>query len=188
MCDIRQVYRVAFVRQKKQSAAHPVKEGEREFLLAVAAAAEQKSSHPLARAFAGIAPLGEAEDVFEISGRGIKCRINDKTALVGNAKLLAENGVAFEPAEADGTLVYAAYDNKYLGFLEIEDKIKENARESLAALKKLGVSRTVMLTGDNSRRAEKVAAAVGLDETYSELLPDQKLEIASKLKKDSPIR
>lgn len=169
------------------SAAHPVKEGEREFLLAVAAAAEQKSSHPLARAFAGIAPLGEAEDVFEISGRGIKCRINDKTALVGNAKLLAENGVAFEPAEADGTLVYAAYDNKYLGFLEIEDKIKENARESLAALKKLGVSRTVMLTGDNSRRAEKVAAAVGLDETYSELLPDQKLEIASKLKKEGSL-
>lgn len=131
--------------------------------------------------------MGEAEDVFEISGRGIKCRINDKTALVGNAKLLAENGVAFEPAEADGTLVYAAYDNKYLGFLEIEDKIKENARESLAALKKLGVSRTVMLTGDNSRRAEKVAAAVGLDETYSELLPDQKLEIASKLKKEGAL-
>lgn len=153
-----------------------------DYLLSVAAAAENKSSHPLALAFSNVAPLCEADDVRELSGLGVVCALNGKTALVGNAKLLKKYDVAFDGAQVDGTLVFVAYGGRYLGYVEIEDKIKENAKEALAALKKLGVNKTVMLTGDNARRAEKVAAAVGLDEQYSDLLPDQKLEIAKKLK------
>ena len=164
------------------SAAYPERGTSRERLLSVAAAAESTSSHPLARAFANIEPCGVAESARELSGLGVVCTVNGQEVLAGNARLLRERGVAFEEAASEGTLVYVACGGAYLGYVEIEDQVKENARASLAALKELGVENTVMLTGDSERRARKVAEAVGIGDCFSGLLPDEKLKIAASLK------
>ena len=153
-----------------------------ELLLAVAAAAEKESSHPLAATFGDIASGYTAEDVREIAGYGIRCRIEGKEVCVGNAKLMRECGIAAEE-QSSVTLVYVSMDGEYLGSIEIEDRIKENAAEAVKALRALGIKECCMLTGDRRERAEKVAAAAGLDGVYAELLPDGKLETALQLKK-----
>lgn len=152
----------------------------RETVLSVAAAAEKNSSHPLAAAFADIKTNLTAENAKEIAGMGLECEIGGKTALAGNAKLMRAHGVSVP--EYGGTLVYVAWGGEYLGCVRIEDRIKENARESLAALKKGGVRACYMLTGDSETRAKSVAQAAGLDGVYAGLLPDEKLKIARGLK------
>ena len=152
-----------------------------EEVLAIAAAAEKNSSHPLAAAFCGVSTPYTAENVTESAGMGLECDIEGKRAFVGNAKLMRAHG--FEvPGYAGGTLVYVARGGEYLGCVEIEDKIKENARGSLAELKSRGFRECCILTGDNAVRAEAVAKSVGADTVYAELLPDEKLNIARKLK------
>lgn len=155
--------------------------GERERTLAVAAAAEKISSHPVAEAFAHIAAPYAAENAKELAGRGIVCDIGGREALVGSKKLLAEYGVE-APDFGGGTLVYVALGGKYIGCAVIEDTVKENAREAVAALRAQGVRSCYMLTGDNAARAEEVARQVGLDGVYAGLLPDEKLRIAQTLK------
>ena len=152
-----------------------------ELLLAVAAAAEKESSHPLAAAFRETETPYTAGNVREIAGYGIRCAIGGKEVCAGNAKLMRECGIEAAEESAE-TLIFVSLDGAYLGCIEIEDRIKENAAESLQALRSLGIKECCMLTGDRRERAEKVAASVGLDSVYAGLLPDEKLETAAKLR------
>ena len=102
--------------------------------------------------------------------------------LCGNAAMLNDAGLQFTPSDSSSTVVYVALDGEYIGVIEIDDKIKPEAKQALAELKKQGVTHTVMLTGDGLRRAENVASQVGVDECKAALLPDQKLQEATALK------
>lgn len=152
--------------------------------LLLAAAAERYSSHPIAAAFAGTDTPYAAENVEEIAGRGIKCEVDGKRLLCGNARLMEDNGVAFAPADTSSTAIYVALDGAYIGVIEVDDRIKEGAKEVLEELRALGIKRTVMLTGDLGGRARPVAEELGIDECAAELLPDSKLKRAEELKAD----
>ncbi|MGN0818246.1 MAG: heavy metal translocating P-type ATPase [Candidatus Coproplasma sp.] len=159
-----------------------VKSCSSEQALHLAAAAEKYSSHPIAAAFGKIQTPYEAERAEEIAGRGVRCICGGKTLLCGNAKLLEDEGIDFKPENTSSTVVNVALDGEYVGFILIDDSVKEGAKEAVSALKKLGVTRAVMLTGDGAARAESVAEEVGLDGFKAGLLPDEKLEEAQKLK------
>lgn len=150
--------------------------------LMLAAAAEKYSSHPIAAAFANISSPYSVSDAEEIAGRGIKCLSGGKTVLCGNAALMEENGVAYEKKESIYTLIYVAFDGKYVGCVEIGDAVKSGAKQAIADLKAQGVAYCTMLTGDNPARAAAVAAEVGLDGYEAGLLPGDKLAAAEKLK------
>lgn len=170
------------------SGVYPQKEGVSEkYLLSLATAAENKSSHPIAEAFKNVEPLADAENVKELSGRGIICFVEGSELIVGNKKIMNENGVKISDVATFGTLVFVALNGEYLGYIEIEDKVKENAASVLSSLKKSGIKKSIMLTGDNKARAEKVANSVKIDKAYCELLPDEKLKIAQELKKDGAL-
>ncbi len=154
-----------------------------ELFLQTVAAAEKKSSHPIAEAFRGIRTPYEAKNVSERAGYGLECEINGKKVLVGNEKWMKIHSVAVRTPCAEGTVIYAASDGEYLGSAEIGDRIKENAQESVAKLRKQGVQFCYMLTGDSKLRAERVAEQVGLDGTHAGLLPEDKLKTARELKK-----
>ncbi len=156
-------------------------------LLAVAAAAEAGSSHPIAKAFCEAETAYKAENIRETAGRGVSAEIGGKTALVGNALLLKENGVYAPVPDSPYTQIYVALDGNYLGRIEIGDRVRPEAKEAVAELGTLGVKRTVMLTGDNRARAEKIASELGISEVTAGLLPDEKLEKAEALKKDGAL-
>ena len=160
---------------------------DKDLLLAVAAAAEKNSSHPLAEAFRDLPVKYEATDVQERAGYGIECTIGGERVLAGNKKLMDVYGISVQNVEDAGTLVYVAKGGKYLGCVVIEDKIKENARDALAQLKKEGISACYMLTGDSRRRAEAVAKQVGVDGVYAELLPADKLTTAQHLQEQGKL-
>jgi len=148
----------------------------------IAAALEKCSSHPLAKPFAAYDTPYTAQNAEEIAGRGIAADIDGKKALCGNAKLLKENNVAFDEISSLSTVVYVAYDGKFLGSVEIGDAIKSEAKQTISALHSLGVKKLVMLTGDNKARAEAVGGELNLDEVKAALLPDEKLAEAKLLK------
>lgn len=150
--------------------------------LELAACAEKYSSHPIAAAFKDVETPYTAKDAKEVAGRGVICMADGKTLLCGNAKLLEESGVKFTPAESVSTLVYVALDGAYVGVIEIDDRVKDGAKQALEELKKSGIGGVYMLTGDNGARAEAVAEELGLDGVYAQLLPDEKLETAKALK------
>ena len=150
--------------------------------LVLAACAEKYSSHPIAAAFKDVETPYTAKDAKEVAGRGVVCVADGKTLLCGNAKLLEESGVKFTPAESVSTLVYVALDGEYIGVIEIDDRVKDGAKQALEELKKSGIGGVYMLTGDNKPRAEAVAEELGLDGVYAQLLPDEKLETAKALK------
>ncbi len=152
-------------------------------MLALAAAAERASAHPIARAFLQIDTDYTAENVREQIGRGLSATIENQRILVGTATLLRENGVESEQVVSPYTVVHVAQGAQYLGYVEIGDRLREEAKETLADLRALGVERTVMLTGDGTERANAVADRLGLDEVRAELLPDQKLQVAEEIKK-----
>lgn len=151
--------------------------------LALAAAAEKFSSHPIAVAFSDIQTEYVAENAEELAGRGIKCSVNGKTLLCGNAKLLKENGIAFTEKSSVSTLVYVALDGEYVGVIEVDDRLKEGVKEAVAALRASGVTYTEMLTGDLAERAEAISAQAGLDGCKAGLMPDGKLQRAEELKR-----
>jgi Cd2+/Zn2+-exporting ATPase len=150
--------------------------------LELATAAESFSSHPIAAAFKGFESDIKLTDTEEVAGKGVKCLYEGKVLLCGNARLLNENGVTFTEKDSISTLVYVALDGQYVGVVEIDDEIKEGAKEALSDLKKEGVEYTQMLTGDGEKRAQAVASMAGLDGCSAHLLPDEKLEEAVKLK------
>lgn len=153
-------------------------------LIALAAHAEAKSNHPVAKSL-GAAHSGECckrqnlSDAEEIAGQGIKVNLNGNIILAGNETLLKENKVlnfdAGAAKEKAGTIIHIAENGKYLGFIVISDQIKDDAKIAVKNLKKTGVSKIVMLTGDNGKAAEKAASQLGITEVFSELLPQDKV-------------
>lgn len=153
-------------------------------LIALAAHAEAKSNHPVAKSL-GAAHSGECckrqnlSDAEEIAGQGIKVNLNGNIVLAGNEKLLKENKVLnFDSGAAKekaGTIIHIAENGKYLGFIVISDQIKDDAKTAVKNLKKTGVSKIVMLTGDSGKAAEKAASQLGITEVFSELLPQDKV-------------
>lgn len=153
-------------------------------LIALAAHAEAKSNHPVAKSL-GAAHSGECckrqnlSDAEEIAGQGIKVNLNGNIVLAGNETLLKENKVlnfdAGAAKEKAGTIIHIAENGKYLGFIVISDQIKDDAKIAVKNLKKTGVSKIVMLTGDSGKAAEKAASQIGITEVFSELLPQDKV-------------
>lgn len=156
-------------------------------LLALAAAIEQKSSHPIAKAFAEVATEYTAQGVTELAGHGLQGNIDGAEILVGNELLLVEHGVAFQKRESAYTLVYVAKNGRYLGVIEVGDRLRKESKNAVAELKKLGLSRSAMLTGDRLERAQKIATEAGVYEVKAELLPDDKLRMVEKLKTEGEV-
>ena len=156
-------------------------------LLENAALAEEYSSHPIAvsikKAYEELKEDGVSDnlaerlsDLTEVAGQGISIKLDGETVLVGNDKLMTSNNIEFEKCDDFGTIVYVARNNVFLGTIVINDRIKESAKESLAALKNIGIQKNVMLTGDTKEVADIVAREVGLDYAYAQLLPQDKVD------------
>lgn len=162
---------------------------QKEKLIEVAAMAESFSNHPIAISI--IKEYGKEidkeviEEYEEIAGHGIKAVINNEEVLIGNAKLMNQFNISYNEVDSIGTVVYCAINGEFKGSIVISDKIKENAAEALINLKAAGVKKTVMLTGDNKKTAEKVGEKVNIDEVHSELLPLGKVKEVEKLLKAS---
>lgn len=155
-------------------------------LLRIACAAERASSHPIAmslkkKADAELVRLDEAENIREIAGRGVCASIDGQSVLVGNARLMSENGIECAENKAAGTTVHVAADGKYLGYIVISDEIKSEAHDAIAALKREGIERVVMLTGDADSIGRSVADELGMDECFAEQLPSDKVERVNEL-------
>ena len=151
-------------------------------LLKVLAAAEKGSSHPIAEAFSDIATPYKAEQITEHAGFGISCTIDGKEVWVGNEKWMNVHSISVQKPAEGATCVYCAAAGKNLGYVTIEDQIKENVKKAVADLRKQGIEECYMLTGDNEARAQNVAEQIGLNGVYAELLPEDKLNVARKLK------
>lgn len=155
-------------------------------LLRIACAAERASSHPIAmslkkKADAELVRLDEAENIREIAGRGVCASIDGQSVLVGNARLMRENGVECAEKNTAGTTVHVAADGKYLGYIVISDEIKSEAHDAIAALKREGIEHVVMLTGDADSIGRSVADELGMDECFAEQLPSDKVERVNEL-------
>jgi Cd2+/Zn2+-exporting ATPase len=148
-------------------------------LLRLAALAESYSDHPISRsireAWGEAADMTRIADAKELAGRGISVTVDGQLVLAGNERLMEEMKVAYKPCSSIGTVVYLAKDGLYQGAVVISDTIKEGAKEAIQNLKKLGVSRTVMLTGDREETGKAVAERLGLDEVHAQLLPGDKV-------------
>ncbi len=157
-----------------------------EEVIAFAAALESKSTHPISKAICarnGEESVLKAENVKEISGKGIAGMVKGRKILVGNARLMADNGIEIGNENYYGTVIYVAADGKFAGKIYICDSIKEEARETIELLKNAGVNETVMFSGDNATVCEKVGNQIKIDRIYSELLPEQKAEKLKELKR-----
>ena len=156
-----------------------------EELLEYAALAESYSTHPISkslqRAYGKPIDKNRVSDVEEIGGHGLTAKVDGKVVAAGNAKLMKKLGIEYHDCSHVGTIVHVAIDGKYAGHILISDVIKEHAAEAIAALKKSGIEKTVMLTGDAKNVAYHVAAQLGIDEVCSELLPGDKVEKVEEL-------
>ena len=165
---------------------NPVDISEEE-LLKIAAYAESYSNHPISasikKAYQKEINQEIIEKTEEISGKGIISQIENKTVVIGNNKIMQEKGIEYKECNDIGTILYVAINNKFEGSIVIADKIKEDAKQTIQGLKRNNVSKTVMLTGDKKEIAEKVAKQIEIDEVYTDLLPDQKVEKAEELMK-----
>ena len=157
-------------------------------LLRIAAYAENYSNHPISislkSAFNQEIDEKLIEKTEELSGRGIKARIENKDVLVGNEKLMNENKISFDKCDEVGTILYVAIDSKFAGYILIADKIKEDSKNAIKLLKKNNIKQTVMLTGDRKNVGENVAKTLEIDKVYTELLPDGKVEKVESLLKE----
>lgn len=160
------------------SAIHPAGISEAS-LLELAAAAESYSNHPIAdsiiKAYGGKLDKSRVTSVTELPGHGIRAEIDGKTVLAGNDKLMRQFGISFTGPSEVGTAVHITADNEYRGYIVISDTVKPDAGKAVEALKNLGVSKTVILTGDTKRVGEEVGLKLNVDEVHTELLPDQKV-------------
>ena len=158
-------------------------------LLEYCAIAEAYSSHPIAKslvaAYKREIDFSRLSDVEEIGGNGIKACVDGKTVLVGNKRLMNKMNIDFTECLESGTVAYAAINGEYAGSIVIGDVVKQSSKQALEMLKKLGVSKTVMLTGDNESIAKSVANELKLDEVHFELLPDDKVRITESILEQS---
>ena len=154
-------------------------------LLEYAALAECASSHPISKslqkAYGKEIDRSCVTDIEEISGHGIEAKVDGHTVAAGNGKLMEQLGIAYHDCHCVGTIIHMAIDGQYAGHIVISDVVKPHSKEAIAQLKKAGVQKTVMLTGDAKRVAEQVASELGVDEVHSELLPGDKVEQVEKL-------
>lgn len=150
-----------------------------ENVLELAAYAENHSNHPIAKAilnkYSKTIDLDRISDYKEISGYGINLKIDNINVYVGNSKLMIKENIPFEEISANGSIVYVASDSKYIGYIVVSDEVKADSKQTIADLKKLGIMRTIMLTGDRKVVGEEIGNYLGLDEVYSELLPTDKI-------------
>ena len=155
-----------------------------EQVLEAAACAEHFSNHPIAKSILAAAeetPRRSITKFEEIPGYGIRVNAGESSILAGNTKLMEQEKIAYSPCEKVGTKVYVAENGKFLGCILIADELKSDSKEAIAALKRTGVKKTVMLTGDNAEIGNAVATELGLDDCYAQLLPGDKVEILEKL-------
>ena len=156
-----------------------------EKLLEYAALAECSSSHPISKslqkAYGKLIDRNRVTDIEEISGNGVIAKVDGISVAAGNTKLMNRLGIAYQDCHHVGTVVHMAIDGKYAGHILISDIIKPHAKEAIAELKKAGISKTVMLTGDSKRVADQVAEELGIQEVYSELLPADKVSRVEEL-------
>src|SRR5574344_1180625 len=154
-------------------------------LLEYAALAECASSHPISKslqkAYGKEIDRGRVKDIKEIGGKGIIAVIDGKQVALGNAKLMKKLGIPYDDCHSVGTIIHMAIDHEYAGHIVISDVVKPHSKEAIAELKKAGVKKTIMLTGDADRVAKQVAADLGVDEVHSELLPGDKVSEVEKL-------
>ena len=154
-------------------------------LLEYAALAECASSHPISKslqkAYGREIDRSRVSDIEEISGHGIVAKVDGRAVAAGNSKLMRKLGISYQDCHSVGTIIHMAIDGKYAGHIVISDVVKPHSGEAIAALKKSGVAKTVMLTGDSKRVADQVAAELGIDEVHSELLPGDKVDEVEKL-------
>ncbi|MGG7213600.1 heavy metal translocating P-type ATPase [Clostridium nigeriense] len=162
---------------------------DKEELVRVAAITESLSNHPIAQSiikeYGNEVDSKELSDYEEISGHGIKASLEGSKVLVGNYKLMEEFNINYNKITSIGTIVHVAINNEYKGNIVISDEIKEGSKNAIEGLKSVGVTQTVMLTGDNKNVAEKVASLVGVDKVYSELLPGDKVEKVEEIIKNN---
>lgn len=162
---------------------------EKEELLRIAAISESLSNHPIAQSI--INEYGKTIDskalinYEEISGHGVKTSLDESEILIGNYKMMEKYNINYNKVNSIGTIVHVAINNEYKGNIVISDEIKESSKEAIKALKEIGISQTVMLTGDNKNVADKVAQLVGVDKVYSELLPGDKVEKVEEIIKNN---
>ena len=156
-----------------------------EKLLEYAALAECSSSHPISKslqkAYGKPIDRNRVTDIEEISGNGVIAKVDGMSVAAGNTKLMNRLGIAYQDCHHVGTVVHMAIDGKYAGHILISDIIKPHAKEAIAELKKAGISKTVMLTGDSKRVADQIAEELGIQEVYSELLPADKVSRVEEL-------
>lgn len=159
-------------------------------VLELAALAESYSDHPISRsirdAWGKKLDQSRVSDAQEISGHGVKVKIDGKMVLAGNGKLMDEKGISYTECDSIGTVVYVAEDGRFLGSIVIADGIKDGVKDAIQRLKRAGVSKTVMLTGDRRNVAEAVAKEIGLDEVHAQLLPGDKVDAVESLMKFLP--
>jgi len=166
------------------TAVHPEIIEERE-LLHLAAHVERYSTHPIAaslrQAYPEEADDCTVEDIEEISGKGVRAKVNGRTVCVGNSAMMDMVGAKWHPCEKTGTIVHVAMDGEYMGHIVISDRIKADSAEAIRDLKAAGITRTVMLTGDQNAVGQAVATELGLDQWYAGLLPADKVSKVEEL-------
>lgn len=168
-------------------AVHPdaAAEVDPDLILSIAAHAEAYSDHPIAvsvkEAFTGEIDQSRIADVREEGGHGVRAVVDERVVLVGNDKLMREEGIAYHDCELTGTILHVSIDGKYAGHIIIADVVKEDAAECIKRLHAAGVRKTVMLTGDRAEVAKAVAEKLGLDEYHGKLLPEDKVNQVERL-------
>lgn len=165
----------------------PTAYGNEREILSIAAALEKGSTHPISGAFSKIHTNYGMDNIQEIVGKGLTGEMDGEFFAVGNAEFLNEVGVETFVVESAQTLVYVAKGKRCLGAVEIGDGVKEEAAETVKALKMQGVKKIIMLTGDREETAKRIAEKLGINETYAKLLPDEKLQIAEKLQGENTL-
>ena len=177
-------FRVTKVRPS-ENAVRLAPENAADLLLDLAAHGEALSTHPIARsvreAYGKEPSLDRVSEVKEVAGRGIRALVDGKQLLIGSTLHLSGEGISFAEETDPGTVLYISLDGEYMGSIVISDTIKEGAAEALRSMKKAGITKTVMLTGDRKKEAAAVAEALGIDEYHSELLPADKVARVEKL-------
>ena len=164
---------------------YPANNFDKDALIRLAAFAESASSHPISvslkKNYGKEINIDEVSDIQEISGHGVSALVDGKRVFAGNIKLMKKENIAVECEHDEGTVVYVSCDGEYAGCIVISDVVKENSKKAISSLKKSGIDKTVMLTGDSKQAAERVAESLGLDEYHAELLPADKVERVEKL-------
>lgn len=163
---------------------------EKDKIIEYAALAECASSHPISKslqkAYGKALNRQRVTDINEISGHGVVAKVDGKSVAVGNDKLMKMLNIGYHDCHSVGTVIHVAIDNQYAGHIVISDVVKPHSKEAIAALKKAGVDKIIMLTGDSKRVANQVSLALGIDEVYSELLPADKVSKVEELIKIKP--